>query len=386
MSSHSNRPIRIGLIGAGIRLRDICKRLLAEDSRLQIGVVFDPDPVSVEHARKELGGVWRQAESAEAVCADATIDWVMIGSWNCHHAAHAIEALKADKHVFCEKPLATTLEDCLRVRDAVRRTSRHFVFGLVLRYSPHYQFLRSLLSRGEVGRLTSFEFNETLTARHGAYINGNWRRRSQNAGSHILEKCCHDLDLANWMVDSLPTRVASFGGRSIFVPDNAVLHQQLAEDGVSPFSTWTDHLSLDPFTAGGDILDHQVIILEYANGVRATFHTSTASALPERRFYLLGTHGSIRADAYDGSVTWARIGQESLTQRFQSSRSNGHAGGDERMVKCLAATMLEGTAALAGIDEAIRSAVVAFSIDQAQASGEVVSLEATWAKVLSSPT
>ncbi len=379
MASAPSQVIRVGIIGAGARLRLVAKLLLNCDPRLQLCAVADPDPVAISTARRELSGDWRAIESARELIADDSIDWVMIGSWNCFHAQHAIDALRAGKNVFCEKPLATTFNDCLAVRDAVRSSGRTFVFGLVLRHSPHYQFVRSLLDQQAVGELVSFEFNETLTAPHGAYIHGNWRRTTSNAGSHVLEKCCHDLDLANWMAGSDPTRVASFGGRRIFRAENAHLHKALAdESGVSPFTKWRDHLSVDPFAQEGDILDHQVVILEYANGVRATFHTNAVSALPERRFYLLGTHGAVRADAYSGAVTWARVGLEQETRTRTSASSDGHNGGDERMVEHLAATMLEGTAPIAGIDEALRSAAVAFAIDMAQTTGQVVSLQPMW--------
>ena len=142
----------------------------------------------------------------------------MVGTWNRHHAAPAIAALNAGKNVFCEKPLATTLEDCVAVQKAVRRSEGIFAFGLVFRYSPHFQRIHQMLTEGRVGELISFEFNETLRPGHGGYIFGNWRRRTEVAGSHILEKCCHDLDVANWLVGSIPTARCQFRRQADFHP------------------------------------------------------------------------------------------------------------------------------------------------------------------------
>jgi predicted dehydrogenase len=283
--------VRIGIIGCGARLRGIVKTLLEEDCRLQPKGVYDPDRDSVERARNEFHRSLRAYETAEALIADPEIDWVMIGSWNCYHAAQAVAALDAGKNVFCEKPLATNFDDCLAVRDAVRRARGIFSFGLVLRYSPHYQRTHQVLKEGRIGELISFEFNETLKASLGGFIFGNWRRRSEFAGSLVLEKCCHDLDLANWMADSVPLRVASFGGRRYFTTRHAALETQigLGPDGQSVFNQSFDPHRVNPFTADTDVLDHQVVILEYANNVRATFHMNAVAALPERRFMLLGT-------------------------------------------------------------------------------------------------
>lgn len=375
-----NTTIRIGAIGCGGRLRHILRLLLNQDRRLRLTAAHDPFPPSLDALAEIVDEPFARVGDWRSVINDPDVDWVMIGSPNRFHAEHAIAALEAGKDVFCEKPLATDFTDCLRVRDAVQRTGRHFVFGLVLRYSPHYQRIRALLDEGQIGELISFEFNETLNFNHGGYIFGNWRRSAAEAGSHILEKTCHDLDLSNWMVGSLPVRVASFGGRRYFIPENAHLAKRIGPDakGQPAFQGWPDPQRIDPFSDGADILDHQVVILEYANGVCATFHTNAATALPERRFYLSGTEGAVRADAQTGNITFKRIGHDTVAQEIDSGVAGGHAGGDEVMVASLRETMLSDAAPLAGIQEALQSAIVAFAIDEAVASGRVVDLRRQW--------
>jgi predicted dehydrogenase len=378
-----NKIINIGAIGCGGRLTGVAGAVLSQNKRLHLQAVYDIDAESIKDAKKHLNPDLKVYESEAALLADSTIDWVMIGSWNCFHAQQAIAAMKAGKHVFCEKPLATSLADCIAVREAARSTGRQFAFGLVLRYSPHYQQVRKLLDENKIGKLVSFEFNETLRPGHGGYIFGNWRNKVKNAGSHLLEKCCHDLDLANWMVGSLPVRVACFGGRSFFTPENKHLVEELGRDekGRSIFDTWGDRHRVDQFTGGADILDHQVAILEYGNGVQATFHTNVATALPERRFYMAGTLGTLKADAVPGEIVVQRMGFKTKPENCSVIGNDPHAGGDEVLAKHIADTMLTGAAPLAGVDEGIKSAAVAFAIDQAQETGQVVDLRPTWAKL-----
>ncbi len=237
--SPSPENVNIGLIGCGARLTGVVQGLLKQDSghRIRVFSAYDPDPVSQKAMRELFGNEFRMAASEEELVSDPLVDWVMIGSWNCHHARQAVLALKAGKNVFCEKPLAMTLEDCLAIQDAVRRSDKTFAFGLVLRYSPHYKKIAELVQSGAIGQVISFEFNETLNFNHGGYIFGNWRRERRNSGTHLLEKCCHDIDLANWIVGSLPVRVASFGGRDFFIPAQAAHRERIGpnENGVEAY-------------------------------------------------------------------------------------------------------------------------------------------------------
>ncbi|CAN5551803.1 Gfo/Idh/MocA family oxidoreductase [soil metagenome] len=374
--------IGIGLIGPGRRLRSVVARLLREGGEgLKVVAAYDPDPISIEETRTEFGDV-RVCGSEAELLGSAEVNWVFIGSFNNRHGAQAVAALRSGKGVFCEKPLATTLGDCVAVRNAVKETGRAFAFGLVLRYSPHYRKLKSLVEEGTIGRIVSFEFNETLNFFHGGYIFGNWRRQKELAGSHMLEKCCHDLDLANWITGSLPVKVASLGGRDVFGPENAHLAEGLARgaNGREAYRVWDDNHGVDPFSEGAEINDNQVVILEYANGSRATFHTNCNTALPERRFYLCGTKGTLRGDAITGRIELRRIGHDTEVEYFDTNTDAmpGHAGGDEVMANGLAATLLNGETPLATVEDGVRACVAAFGIDQACETGEMVDLRPLW--------
>jgi len=311
-------------------------------------------------------------------------DWVFIASWNCHHARQIQLAFEHGKNVFCEKPLATTLEDCLAVRDAMHRSGRVFAFGLVLRYSSHYQKMRELIDAGAIGDIVSFEFNETLTPDHGAYIFGNWRRHRENAGTYILEKCCHDLDLANWLSGSLPVKVASFGGTNVFCPERRSIQDEASTRfaELSPYVKWKwkDPKSVDAFSEGVSIFDNQVVILEYANGVRATFHTNAHATQTERRFYIIGTKGSLRADLLTGKAELTQLdGENKITAFSTLPGGDMHGGGDVIMAEHLAGCLLDGRQPLASVTEGLHSAITAFAIDQAADTNSVVDLKPMWA-------
>lgn len=377
-------PVKIGLLGAGFRLRYVAKNLLAESAgQIEIGAIYDPDPIAQKATVAEFGAAVVVCSSEEELLARADLSWIFIGTFNYQHAEQAIRAMQAGKDVFCEKPLATELDDCLKIRETIRQTGRTFSFGLVLRYSPLYRKVKELVADGTIGELISFEFNETLSFNHAGYIFGNWRRHRALAGPHLLEKCCHDLDLANWITGRLPMKAASFGSRNFFTPENERHVARIGpnKEGKPAYQTWDDPRKVNPFTADADIVDNQVAIIEYTGGVRATFHTNCNAGIPERRFYLCGTEGSLRANACTGVIEYSRIAHEPHTVHINTDAAGGHAGGDSVMARSLLKTITEGAVPLAGVEDGLRACVVAFGIDASMREGTITDFRSYWEAV-----
>ncbi len=379
----SEKTVGIGLIGTGAMGMGLVRLLMAKNQRLQVRAIFDPDERSLRAAKESIGEHVDVYDDYRALVRRKDIEWVMIASWNCFHAEQTKAAFQAGKHVFCQKPLALSVAECVAMKKAWERSGRMFNIGFTLRYSPHYRKLREMISGGAVGRIISMEFNETLDFNHGGYIMGDWRRLRKYAGTHLLEKCCHDIDLANWMVGSRAKRVASFGGLDFFRPENAYHIERLGKDaaGREAYRTWGGLIALNPFTSDKDIFDNQVAIIEFENGVRATFHTNCNAGIPERRMYVLGTEGAIRADVLTGTIQFRRIGFNTETEEVSAGVKGGHGGGDEHMASELAASMLEGVPPSAGLMEGLISAVTCFGIDRAADTGRVVDMTPYWRRV-----
>lgn len=353
---------------------------------LRLAALHDPSEEAAEKFLSAFNPGAKRHTSYHALVEDPRVDWVMVGSWNCYHKEHVVSAFEAGKDVFCEKPLATVQEDCLAIREAYQKHNRRFFLGLVLRYSPLYMKVKELIDEGLAGYLISMEFNETLEFNHGGFIASDWRRLKRNAGPHILEKCVHDVDLAYWMTGSLPGRVASFGGLNFFVPENSSRMEEIGnnQQNQRAYQTWPSAIRLDPFMAEKDIVDNQVAILEYINGVRATLHTNLNAGIPERRMYICGSEGAIRADWRSGQVELRRIGFDEPTQiwQYESVTGNdggGHAGADAALAAELSRCMLdEGAAPRAGVDEGLISAVTCFRLDESMMTGKVMDMRPTW--------
>lgn len=135
--------------------------------------------------------------------------------------------------VMCEKPLATTLADCVAIYEAMLRGGRAaalgapqiFSIGHVLRYSPHNMLLRRLVrEQGIVGDVLSVEHTEPVGWWHfsHSYVRGNWRRESTTAPS-LLTKSCHDIDFLLWML-SEPAKAGEKAHKPAFLNSTGKLN------------------------------------------------------------------------------------------------------------------------------------------------------------------
>src|SRR5580658_3565532 len=125
--------LRVGIAGAGYA-GGVHAENLRRDPRVEIAAIFDVDP-----ARR--GGTPTASFHELLECSDA----IYITAPNTRHAELALEALAAGKHVFCEKPLATTLDDARQVLNGANASKTVFQMGHNRRFAPVYKRLKELL-------------------------------------------------------------------------------------------------------------------------------------------------------------------------------------------------------------------------------------------------
>jgi predicted dehydrogenase len=134
---------------------------------------------------------------------DPTVQVVLITTRNEHHAGQAIAALRAGKHVFVEKPMALTEEECRDVCAAVRDTGCSLAVGFNRRFAPYYRRLKEQLAKRTGPAVVNARVNSPGIA--GAY----WMADPKIGGA-ILGEACHFVDLFHWLLGSEPTLVSAF--------------------------------------------------------------------------------------------------------------------------------------------------------------------------------
>jgi predicted dehydrogenase len=379
---------RIGVIGYGRRIETVLQNVV-KLSKGEVTVVafYDQSAKAIEWVQKQHPDI-RQCASVDEVVQAEDVDWVFIGSFNAAHCGHAVAALDAGKDVFCEKPVATTRQQCMDIVAARKRNpDKQFIVGFVLRYSAFYRTMKSWIDEGRLGRLISMEFNETLAPYHGAAMHGNWRRRSDWSGPMIVEKCCHDMDIMLWMTGSQPAHVASFGGLDFFKPENAHYNDDypVGEKGykyydrglATGYAVGVEN-NITPFNDDKDTIDNQVAIMELESNARVSFHFCMHSAQLERRFYMCGTKGTIRGNVLTGTLEYTPVGWEPKTETVRPIEGDDHGGAEEPMAQDVLDCMLRGAPTPTTLEDGLRASFTCFGIEEAREKKQVVDMSSYW--------
>lgn len=340
----TSMPVGVGVIGCGRRVRKLLGWLAkvgGEDgaSRLRVRGLVDPDEQALLATRALIAPWQREVvpvfSSPEALCAAPGVDWIWVGSWNHLHRAHAEVAFEFGRHVFLEKPLATSLPDAVRVVEAQARAGTSLALDFPLRFSPLYRRLVSLLHAGRIGTLVSVELTEVLSWAHGRHMVESWRADRQKAGSLLLEKSIHELDLLAWLTGSPVQEGVCLQGRGVFPSE------ERAREEAFP--------------------DHLAAVMRTRSGVLATLRTVLGAGLPERRVVLHGTLGTLRAEYMTGELV---LGVPEVAEPQVLERGIDPSG-DRLLVEALVYAMLGQASFPVGLAEGLEAMRVAHLLDPA---------------------
>ena len=267
------KKVRVGVIGTGMMGCEHLKNLMGLPN-VQITAVSDPNEEPLNWAKLTLG------EAADAVMYfsdhrdllhSGLVDAVLVASPNFTHRSILDDIFATDIPVLVEKPMCTTVEDCIAIVNAQKNRSALTWVGLEYRYmAPIAELIRQVHS-GVVGDLKMLAIREH---RFPFLVKvDNWNRFSRNTGGTLVEKCCHFFDLMNLVVASRPIRVMASGGQDV------------------------NHLDEVYNGETSDILDNAYVIVEYANGVRAMLDLSmfAEGSRYEQEISAVGTTGKVEA-------------------------------------------------------------------------------------------
>ncbi|WP_173088197.1 Gfo/Idh/MocA family oxidoreductase [Devosia sp. 1635] len=373
--------MRVGIIGLGFRLGYLARVFSAARDDFEIVGYVDPAPAGLSYAQEHGVSVGYAFQSLEALIEGGQLDLLMVGSPNHLHLEHIRSGLERGMKIFAEKPVVTSVDDTMALAELLGQYgSDRVMVGLVLRYAPLYQDLRRAQAEGQLGDIAAIEASETIPPYHGAFFMRDWRRYERYAGSFMLEKCCHDLDLYNGVMGCRPLRVASFGGRRSFTPANSpqgggandleVYHRKP--------SGWEG--SDKVFDSDGDIIDFQTAIVQYETGAALTFHTNLNVPDDYRRFAVIGARGMAEGDFVRNyfKVTDSRTSERLEDKTYKASDLSVHYGADEQMAEDILRHLTEGVPLPVSVTDALEAGLLALAMDQAMKTRSVVDMTPIW--------
>jgi myo-inositol 2-dehydrogenase/D-chiro-inositol 1-dehydrogenase len=185
-------PVKVGVIGVGMIGQDHIRRIVGVLSGGAVVAVNDVDAARAEQVAAGLPGA-RVHPSAEDLIADGNVDAVLVASWGPAHAEQVVAAIRAGKPVFCEKPLAPTVEACQRILDAEMAAGRRLVqVGFMRRYDAGYRALKAALDDGSIGAPLMM---------HCAHRNPSVPPYGFTTEMMISDAAVHEIDIVRWLFD-----------------------------------------------------------------------------------------------------------------------------------------------------------------------------------------
>jgi len=388
------RPIRCAVYGLGNRGWRLVK-LASRYAGVEIAWVVDQSAGRVAESVAELGGDVRGTTDIAVPLADPAVDAIFVAVPDHLHRIIAEPAFRAGKHVFLEKPVATTIADAQAILAAWRGSGRILQLGYVLRQAPFYDAIRTVVRDNMLGAVRVAWLSEQLDVRHGASFMRRWHAQSAFSGGLMVHKGCHDLDIICWLLDAQPRVVSSFGGVSTFAgpppapfcsqcerratclhADIALHERRSSAEAADPSAYGLD---ICAYRDDKDIVDNQVVSFELDSGVRGTFHLSMQGPVrSERRIMLVGDDASLDGVFEDGrfTVTFTDPRQPPFKWSAGERSRGGHGGGDRIAVfEFLNACAGRSPAPVSSSRDAIRGLAFALAAERARTSGTIVHLD-----------
>ncbi len=379
--------------------------------------------------------------SAEELAAQGKLaDFVINGTMDHQHVSTSLPLLAAGYDLLLEKPFATNESELWTLVDAARQHQRQVIICHVLRFAPFYAAIRQKVLDGAIGEILNLQAVEHVSYHHMAvgFVRGKWNSKRRCFSPMLMAKCCHDLDLITWMMSGVaPLRVASFGSNYQFRPEKAppgagtrclvdcpieadclysarkhyidhpnrwafyvwdvLQHGQSANQNAS---ARYDTLTLDEkieslkndnpygrcvWKCDNDVVDHQSVAIEFANGATATLNMVGGAARPARMIHMVGTHGEIQGTLEESRFVIRHIdprpGHEYSEQVVDlniggdmAGAFGGHGGGDLRLMADFV-HLLKGeprSISTTTLEDSINGHLIGFCADQAMEERRVV--------------
>lgn len=427
------RKIKCVILGYGdrsSRYADYAKQVPEE---LEVVGVIDIN----EHKRRQCKDSFKLQdsqvfESLEAFLqADVDCDVVINGTMDQLHYVTTMPLLEKGYDILLEKPITAETKELLEIEAKAKEKNCKVVVCHVLRYTPFYSKIKSIIDSGKIGKIVNMQLNEHVWYGHfvNSYVRGKWRSEKECGSGLLLAKCCHDTDLMCWLNNiTTPESVSSFGSKSFFTevnaPEGATQYCyecpnqkdcmfnaekfQIEKDFI-PFYTWAginkplDEITLEEkreflkkdvygqcvFKTDMDIVDRQCVSVQFANGSIGTLNMIGGTSKAGRHIHVICEYGEIvgyiednklLVRVFDKDKVWYDEevidfnGENDLGEEDNSV--GGHYGGDYYIMKDLV-RFLNGeqtSVATTVIADSVNSHLICYAAEKARKEKVVVKL------------
>lgn len=342
------------IVGTGMMGREHISNLLKIPA-VNISALVDPTQASLDLASTLCGETQCFTELSE-VLGHVETDVVVISSPNFTHEELALQAIEGGAHVLIEKPLATTVEGCVRIeREASSRPRQVVAVGLEYRFMAPTMWLLDRVAQGDLGDVRLV----TIVEHRFPFLDkvGSWNRFNEYTGGTLVEKCCHFFDLMFQVVKSEPIAVVASSA-------DRVNHVDERYGGRQP-----------------DILDNAYVIVEFDGGKRGMLELCmfAEGSRDEQRISVVGDRGKAEVciPSHECSIGLRGAGRDGVITHIESLASpyeGLHHGSSFREHEAFRAALRGETSNIATLRDGTRSVAIGVAAQRSICEGRRVTL------------
>ena len=297
----AGRKARIGFIGVGSRGRKLMSHLVKSD-HADVVAICDLYPPNYDRALREAGPGTVGFSDYRKLLEMPDLDGVVIATPLHAHAHQTIAALDRGLHVFCEKAMARTLDDCRAMVAAKARSGKVLMIGHQRLFDPKYLKAIGLARQGKIGAITQVraywhrnsDWRRKVPSGGGEALERyiNWRLYREYSGGLMTELGTHQIQVANWFFDDVPQAVMGSGS----------------------VCYWKD---------GREVDDQVAVIYEYSGGRKLIYDSLLSNRLHGLEEQILGSAGTLEPEI--NRMYWEQVAPSPSVQKMVQAADDGKA-------------------------------------------------------------
>jgi predicted dehydrogenase len=401
------KPLTAIIIGAGDRgVRAYAPYALDYPNELTIIGVAEPSmekrkKVQHEHniASENCYESWEEVFNLDRKIADIAI----ICTLDRDHFKPAMRPMELGYHVLLEKPMSPDPFECIAMEQAAQKYNRQLTICHVLRYTDFWSTIKKIISKGGIGEVISLQLNENVEVMHmsHSFVRGNWNNKGRTSPM-ILQKSCHDMDIISYVVGKDCKRVSSYGSLMHFKEENAPsgapkrclegcpaelecpyhagryylgegkgwarkFTEDYTNEGIIKALNETSY-GICVYRSDNDVVDHQVVNMEFDGGATATFSMCGFTREQTRIVQIMGTKGEIRGNMEENCISIFDFLTKQETIINFDNPIGGHGGGDHGIIRTFLREIKSGNKhdSVSSASASVRSHLMAFAAEESR--------------------
>ena len=334
-------------------------------------------------------------------------DVIFIATQDNQHIEPALMALHAGyKNIMVEKPIDRDLEKCVMLSKKAKEYGAKLQICHSLRFSPFYRKMKEIIDSGVIGEIKHINQEEGVGYYHYAhsFVRGDWANEDESSPM-ILAKCCHDMDIMLYLLDTHAKEVSSYGENTFFSEKNVPkgsgsrcidckLRNGCQFDAVKIYMEYPDFFSLAVdkegfsrledamrdgrygrcvFRCKNNVVDHQCVNILFDDGITGTLTMTAFSKEINRETRIFGTKGEIVGNFEENVIYVKPFLGDMKTYKAEVIKS-GHGGADTVTVADFLAAARGGKEMCTPIDVSIESHAMCEAAELSRKTGKRIKI------------